>query len=123
MYAFPRHLKKLEAAEAKGVEETEGEVQSENKGVKLLRSEMLNKSMLPTDLLEHIETFDKYLSIEYFDTKMLMNTAHFFGLVPMTGLNTINNLSSKIVRREINIHGEFKKLTQPILKRQLRLYF
>lgn len=122
-------MKKLEVAEAKTVKKGKGKEEEEISepkkisGVKLLRSEMLNQSMLPTDLLEHIETFDKYLSIEYFDTKMLMNTAHFFGLVPMTGLNTVNNLSSKILRREINIHGDFKKLTQPILKRQLRLYF
>ena len=55
-----------------------------------------SNQLLPTHLLKHKETFSRYLRSNYYDVNMLKNIAMFYGLTPMTGVNTINNLLSKI---------------------------
>lgn len=60
----------------------------------------------------------------YFNVNMLMRVAHFFGVTPTTGLNTINNLSSKILKRSIDVTNPYVSwFTRPIMVKQIKLYF
>lgn len=48
--------------------------------------------VLPTELLTYRNIFQKYGTFKYMQVKSLLHVAHFMGLQPVTGLNTINNL-------------------------------
>lgn len=79
--------------------------------------------MLPTDLLQFRQLFQKYAQFRFFDPKTLLHIAHFMSLNPVTGLNTINNLLNPI-KVKIPIDAPvIKYLTRMIITRELNLYF
>ena len=50
------------------------------------------------------EKFDLYLDFKYYDVKKLKAMARFFGMTPMTGVNTFNNLIKLSGRRVSSNH-------------------
>jgi hypothetical protein len=79
--------------------------------------------VLPTELLTYRNIFQKYGEFKYMPVKSLMHVAHFMGLQPVTGLNTINNLL-KYTKLNIPLDAPVVKIfTKLMLVRELNLYF
>lgn len=58
-----------------------------------------------------------------FRTKSLMHMAHFMGISPVTGLNTINNIL-RLLKTQIPVDGPYiHVLTKMIVARELNMYF
>jgi len=98
---------------------TKEEREEVNELVKLVESD----KVMYTELLHYKHLFYKYCDFKHFKTTTLIDMAHFMGLNPVTGLNTINNLLS-LFRVSIQIDNKFVSwFTKIILRRELRLFF
>ena len=100
MYILPSYFAKLvrdEAVDKKDIPELAALVA-------ILRKE----DALPTDFLQYRNLFRKYANFRNFDTKTLMNMAHFMSISPVTGLNTINNII-KLSGKQIPVDGHIIK--------------
>jgi len=76
-----------------------------------------------TELLHYKHLFTKYADFKHFKVTTLQEMAHFMGLNPITGLNTINNILGFIGLR-IKIDNRYISwLTKFILRRELTLFF
>ena len=84
---------------------------------------MRSENVLPTDLLQFRQLFQKYAQFKFFGPQILLHIAHFMSLNPVTGLNTINNLL-KPLKVKIPIDAPVVKFfTRMIITRELNLYF
>lgn len=84
---------------------------------------MRKENVLPTDLLQYRDIFQKYGDFYHYTPTTLLHIAHFMSLDPVTGLNTINNIL-RIFKIKIPLEGRFvKSFTRMILTRELNLYF
>ena len=115
MYILPSYFAKLvrdEAVDKKDIPELAALVA-------ILRKE----DALPTDFLQYRNLFRKYANFRNFDTKTLMNMAHFMSISPVTGLNTINNII-KLSGKQIPVDGHIiKNFTKLIVARELNMLF
>ena len=85
---------------------------------------MLTSRMLPEEMLTSRLLFQRYLDFKHFDIDMLLKVAYIFGMTPMTGITTINNLAWKIVWREIPIHHwTVSWFCKMMLLRQIHVHF
>lgn len=115
LYKYPKYLKKL--SKTKILPEDEREQAKEI--LKIIEKE----GVTYTQLLQYKHIFTKYADFKHFRVKTLYEMAHFMGLNPITGLNTINNVLS-IFRLKIKIDNIYVSwLTKIILTRELRLFF
>ena len=85
LYMVPKHLQKL--AQDPLIPEPEREQILE------LREKMLTSRMLPEEMLKSRLLFQRYFDFKHFDIDMLLKVAYIFGMTPMTGITTINNLA------------------------------
>lgn len=85
----------------------------------VLRSE----NVLPTDLLQFRQLFQKYANFKYFPPQTLLHIAHFMSLNPVTGLNTINNVLKPLKVKIPIDHPMVRHFTKMIITRELNLYF
>lgn len=115
LYILPKYLYSLEKDESVDKEDREL--------IKQLKHTLRQENMLPTDLLQYRHLFTKYAQFKYFSPNQLQHIAHFMGLNPVTGVNTLNNLL-RIFKAKIPIEGPgIKYLTKAIMVRELNLYF
>ena len=64
-----------------------------------------------------------YLDFKYHDVNELKSMARFFGMTPMTGLNTFNNLIKRTNRKVSADHWSIHWITQRIALRQMNVHF
>ena len=84
LYILPNYISRLLAHE-----ELDDHVKDE---IKKLRAKLKEENFKPIDLLEYRSLFTRYGKFRMFRTKTLMHMAHYMGISPVTGLNTINNI-------------------------------
>ena len=84
LYILPKYLYSLE--------KDSNVAESDRIKIKKLKTMLRSEHSLPTDLLQYRDLFQRYAAFKYFDTNTLLHIAHFTGLNPVTGLNTINNI-------------------------------
>lgn len=84
IYVLPKYLYSLEKDESVDVADSEA--------IKRLKHILRSDNVLPTDLLQFRHLFSRYAQFKYFSPNSLQHIAHFMGLNPVTGLNTINNI-------------------------------
>jgi len=91
--------------------------------IRQLKHVLRSDYILPTDLLQFRQLFQKYAQFKFFETNTLQHIAHFMGLNPVTGLNTINNIL-RMFKTKIPLDAPIiKYMTRMILTRELNLYF
>lgn len=115
LYKLPKYLHKL----AKSNYLTEEEKLEMQEVLKLVET----NDSIHTNLLKYKHLFTKYADFKHFKVSTLQDMAHFMGLNPITGLNTINNILSftGIKIRTDNMYVSW--MTKIILKRELRMFF
>ena len=65
----------------------------------------------------------RYGQYKMFQTKTLMHMAHFMGISPVTGLNTLNNIL-RLFNMHIPVDAPIiAKMTQMLVARELNMYF
>jgi len=115
LFILPRYLYALEKDPSVDPEDKEQ--------VKKLKHILRSENVLPTDLLQFRQQFQKYAQFKFFGPQTLLHIAHFMSLDPVTGLNTINNLL-KPFKIKIPIDAPVAKyFTKMIITRELELYF
>ena len=88
-----------------------------------LKAFLRQEKALPTDLLNYKHLFKKYAKFHHYDVKPLMNMAHFMGVIPCTGLNTINNIL-RLAKIQIPIDAPIVKfMTSHLVARELNMLF
>lgn len=88
-----------------------------------LRQMLKQGDFEPQDLLEYRGAFTRFGKFRMFRTKTLMHMAHFMGISPVTGLNTINNIL-RLFKTQIPVDGPYiHVLTKMIVARELNMYF
>ena len=115
LYILPKYLYELEKDVNLPKEDQER--------IRQLKHILRSENVLPTDLLQFRELFQKYAQFKYFSSQTLLHIAHFMSLNPITGINTLNNIL-RIFKVKIPIDARVVKyLTKLILTRELNLYF
>jgi hypothetical protein len=115
LYILPKYLYSLEKDESVDKEDREA--------VKRLKHILRSENVLPTDLLQFRHLYARYAKFKFFTPTSLQHIAHFMGLNPVTGLNTINNIL-RIAKVKISLEAPIiKYMTQAIMVRELNLYF
>lgn len=114
-YILPKYVYDLE----KDPNVAEGD----KKRLRELKHAFRSKNLLPTDLLQFRDLFTKYIQLKHFSPTALLHMAHFMGLTPVTGLNTLNNIL-RVFKVKIPLEAPgVKILTRMVLTRELKLYF
>lgn len=91
--------------------------------IRQLKHILRSENVLPTDLLQFRELFQRYADFRFFEPQVLLHIAHFMSLNPITGINTINNIL-RAFKVKIQIDAPvFRYLTKFVLTRELDLYF
>jgi len=115
LYVLPKYLYSLEKDESVDPAHRES--------IKKLKHILRSENVLPTDLLQFRHLFSRYAQFRFFSPNNLQHIAHFMGLNPVTGLNTINNIL-RVFKVKIPIEAPvIKYLTKAIMVRELNLYF
>ena len=114
LYKYPKYLKRLMKSSSLSEEEKVEVAQ--------LIEYIEKGTYMHTDLLKYKHLFKKYADFKHFKVNTLLDIAHFMGLKPITGLNTINNILS-FVRLNIKLDNKYISwYTKLILRRELRMY-
>ena len=91
--------------------------------IKKLRAKLKEENFKPIDLLEYRSLFTRYGKFRMFRTKTLMHMAHYMGISPVTGLNTINNIL-RLFKTQIPVDAPYiHVMTKMLVARELNMYF
>lgn len=115
LFNYPKYINKLSKSDYLSDQEKE-ELQE-------LLNILETRDVMHTDLLKFKHLFTKYAEFRHFKVNTLMSMAHFMGLSPVTGLNTINNILA-FLKLRIEIDNPYVSwFTKIILIRELKLFF
>lgn len=115
LYILPKYLYGLEKDQSVEADDKEK--------VRQLKHILRSENLLPTDLLQFRQLFQKYAQFKYFGPPTLLHIAHFMSLEPVTGLNTLNNLL-RVFKVKIPLDAPIIRIfTKMIMTRSLNAYF
>ena len=83
-------------------------LQHDVKRILKLKADLKSKShVLPTDLLQYKDVFQRYAAFKFFSLKELRRIAQFMSLEPVTGFNLLNNLIRLFTLKKFEINLEW----------------